>query len=221
MPAIKLTDDAKALLSAYYWNGNVRQLKNITEQISVIEQQREINATVMRNYLPKDEMERLPAIFPSAGSHDHKSFNSEREILYQVLFDMKKDMNDLKKLVHEIMNGQVPANAAETLYNSGSFLSHNDNIFHSKNVKSDFIPEKSNSVNPVYEPNVDEVEDYQEAEEYHEVELTQKPLSLEDMEKQMIRKTLEKHRGKRKAAADELKISERTLYRKIKEYGIE
>jgi transcriptional regulator with PAS, ATPase and Fis domain len=221
MPAIKLTDDAKALLSAYYWNGNVRQLKNITEQISVIEQQREINANVLRNYLPKDEMERLPAIFPSAGSHDHKSFNSEREILYQVLFDMKKDMNDLKKLVHEIMNGQVPANAAETLYNSGSFLSHNDNIFHSKNVKSDFIPEKSNSVNPVYEPNVDEVEDYQEAEEYHEIESTQKPLSLEDMEKQMIRKTLEKHRGKRKAAADELKISERTLYRKIKEYGIE
>lgn len=221
MPAIKLTDDAKALLSAYYWNGNVRQLKNITEQISVIEQQREINANVLRNYLPKDEMERLPAIFPSAGSHDHKSFNSEREILYQVLFDMKKDMNDLKKLVHEIMNGQVPANAAETLYNSGSFLSHNDNIFHPKNVKSDFIPEKSNSVNPVYEPNVDEVEDYQEAEEYHEIESTQKPLSLEDMEKQMIRKTLEKHRGKRKAAADELKISERTLYRKIKEYGIE
>ena len=112
MPAIKLTDDAKALLSAYYWNGNVRQLKNITEQISVIEQQREINANVLRNYLPKDEMERLPAIFPSAGSHDHKSFNSEREILYQVLFDMKKDMNDLKKIVHEIMNGQVPANAA-------------------------------------------------------------------------------------------------------------
>lgn len=222
MPAIKLTDDAKALLSAYYWNGNVRQLKNITEQISVIEQQREINANVLRNYLPKDEMERLPAIFPSSGGgHDHKSFNSEREILYQVLFDMKKDMNDLKKLVHEIMNGQIPANAAETLYNSGSFLSHNDNIFHSKNVKPDFIQDNVNNGNAVYDTHVDEVEDYQVAEDYDELESTQKPLSLEDMEKQMIRKTLEKHRGKRKAAADELKISERTLYRKIKEYGIE
>ncbi|MBN2767056.1 MAG: sigma-54-dependent Fis family transcriptional regulator [Paludibacteraceae bacterium] len=221
MPAIKLTDDAKALLSAYYWNGNVRQLKNITEQISVIEQQREINADVLRNYLPKDEMERLPAIFPSAGNHDHKSFNSEREILYQVLFDMKKDMNDLKKLVHDIMNGQAPANAAETLYNTGSFLSHSENYYRNVNPGNDFLNDKLKREQPPFNSTVNDEDDIQVAEEYHEVESNQKPLSLEDMEKQMIRKTLEKHRGKRKLAADELKISERTLYRKIKEYGIE
>jgi len=221
MPAVKLTDDAKALLSSYYWNGNVRQLKNITEQISVIEQQREINAQILRGYLPKDEMERLPAIFGSAASSDSKSFNSEREILYQVLFDMKKDMNDLKKLVHEIMNGQVPAGVAPDAHYNPSYLAHADNFFQTAPQHNDYVPDQILHDPKNYNSQVDEVEDYQDAEEYHEVESVQRPLSLEDMEKQMIKKTLEKHRGKRKAAAEELKISERTLYRKIKEYGIE
>jgi len=218
MPAIKLTDDAKMLLANYYWNGNVRQLKNITEQISVIEQQREITAQNLRTYLPNDENERLPALF-SGVKNDHKSFNSEREILYQVLFDMKKDMNDLKKLVHDIMNGQSPeVHHEETQFSS--FLAHKDAFMNNSNSKVDSKPEKI-----MREPNkfeeVTEVEEYQDAEVYHEVESVQKPLSLEDMERQMIKRTLEKHRGKRKAAAEELKISERTLYRKIKEYGIE
>ncbi|MDD3322764.1 MAG: sigma-54 dependent transcriptional regulator [Paludibacter sp.] len=218
MPSIKLTDDAKMLLANYYWNGNVRQLKNITEQISVIEQQREITAQNLRTYLPNDDNERLPALF-SGAKNDHKSFNSEREILYQVLFDMKKDMNDLKKLVHDIMNGQSPeVHHEETQFSS--FLAHKDAFVNNSNSKVDSKPEKI-----MREPNkfeeVTEVEEYQDAEVYHEVESVQKPLSLEDMERQMIKRTLEKHRGKRKAAAEELKISERTLYRKIKEYGIE
>ena len=221
MPAIKLTDDAKALLSNYYWNGNVRQLKNITEQISVIEQQREINAHILHSYLPKDEVERLPAIFGSVGN-DHKSFNSEREILYQVLFDMKKDMNDLKKLVHDnILNGQQPVTQTAEGHFPSSFLTHNDTIITSPASNADFHSDKVLRETKSYKKDVDEEEDFQDAEEYHEVEPTQKPLSLEDMERQMIKQTLEKHRGKRKAAADELKISERTLYRKIKEYGIE
>ncbi|MBP1676145.1 MAG: transcriptional regulator [Bacteroidetes bacterium] len=225
MPPVRLTDDAKALLSAYYWNGNVRQLKNITEQISVIEQQREINANILRAYLPKDEMERLPAIFGSVAS-DHKSFNSEREILYQVLFDMKKDMNDLKKLVHEIMNGQVPVSPGlETAY-TPSYLASQEPFINPSVQKPDYmqdkiIHDKIIHDNKGFASHADEVEEFQEAEEYHEIESVQKPLSLEDMERQMIKKTLEKHRGKRKAAAEELKISERTLYRKIKEYGIE
>jgi transcriptional regulator with PAS, ATPase and Fis domain len=221
MPAIRLSEDAKVLLSNYYWNGNVRQLKNITEQISVIEQQREITAQILRTYLPKDEMERLPAIFGAAAS-DHKSFNSEREILYQVLFDMKKDMNDLKKLVHEIMNGQVPVNpVVHDGTFSPSYLSH-ESFLNQQVAKPDFHQDNLIHDNKGFAGMADEVEDYQDAEEYHEVvESVQKPLSLEDMERQMIKKTLEKHRGKRKAAADELKISERTLYRKIKEYGIE
>jgi transcriptional regulator with PAS, ATPase and Fis domain len=219
MPAVKLTDEAKTILSNYYWNGNVRQLKNITEQISVIEQQREITAQIIRSYLPKDEMERLPALFSGSGG-EQKSFNSEREILYQVLFDMKKDMNDLKKLVHDIMNGnQTDAQPPEVQYKS-AFLSHNDTIFTNPTTTVDFKSENHARETKQFVNNMDDIMTFQEAEEYHEDEAP-KPLTLEDMEKQMIRRTLEKHRGKRKAAAEELQISERTLYRKIREYGIE
>jgi transcriptional regulator with PAS, ATPase and Fis domain len=219
MPPIKLTEEAKTLLSNYYWNGNVRQLKNITEQISVIEQQREITAPILKVYLPTDDMERLPALF-SNSQNEKKSFNSEREILYQVLFDMKKDMTDLKKLVHEIMNGQPGEKHHEDQHYSSSFLSHKDSFLNSSNAGQDYLADKNSRETKKYD-DVDDVDDYQEAELYHEVESTQKPLTLEDMERQMIKITLEKHRGKRKSAADELKISERTLYRKIKEYGIE
>jgi transcriptional regulator with PAS, ATPase and Fis domain len=219
MPAIKLTEEAKSLLANYYWNGNVRQLKNITEQISVIEQQREITASILRVYLPKDDVERLPALL-SNSPNEKKSFNSEREILYQVLFDMKKDMNDLKKLVHEIMNGQPGEIHNDEPHYASSFLTHKDTFINSPTSGAEFISEKNSRETKQYEY-VDDVEDFQDAELYHEVESTQKPLTLEDMERQMIKRTLEKHRGKRKAAADELKISERTLYRKIKEYGIE
>ena len=218
MPNIKLTEDAKVLLTNYYWNGNVRQLKNITEQISVIEQQREISAQILKNYLPKDDIERLPALFSKTGN-DQKTFNSEREILYQVLFDMKKDMNDLKKIVHDIMNNHQGDNqSSESLFQS-NFLSHKDTIITSSGVP-DFKTDKKSREPTNFEGNPDYEESYQDAEEYNEFE-NQKPLTLEDMERQMIKKTLEKHHGKRKSAADELQISERTLYRKIKEYGIE
>lgn len=218
MPSIKLTDDAKILLSNYYWNGNVRQLKNITEQISVIEQQREISSQILRSYLPKDDMERLPALFSGSG-REQKSFNSEREILYQVLFDMKKDMNDLKKLVHEIMNGQhAEIHKDDVLYPSNIFA-HSDTRITPAVTGVDYKSDMSTKETKKYSEIADE-ESFQVAEEYHDVD-SQTPLTLEDMERQMIKKTLEKHRGKRKAAADELEISERTLYRKIKEYGIE
>ena len=219
MPAVKLNDEAKAILSNYYWNGNVRQLKNITEQISVIEQQREITAQILRTYLPKDEMERLPALFSGSGN-EQKSFNSEREILYQVLFDMKKDMNDLKKLVHDIMNGNQTDIQPKEVHFTPSYMSRNETIITSSAPAVEFKTEKIVRDTNSFVGSVDDVDAYQDAEEYQEVE-SHKPLTLEDMEKQMIKKTLEKHRGKRKAAADELQISERTLYRKIKEYGIE
>jgi transcriptional regulator with PAS, ATPase and Fis domain len=219
MPTIKLSEDAKILLTNYYWNGNVRQLKNITEQISVIEQQREINAQILRNYLPKDEMERLPALF-SKNANEQKSFNSEREILYQVLFDMKKDMIDLKKLVHDIMNGQQTVNHNVDNHFQ-SFLTHNDTIISPNVTNKEFSSENIIRENKTFNNANENDEDFQIAEEYQEIESTQGAQSLEDMERQMIKKTLEKYRGKRKFAADELKISERTLYRKIKEYGIE
>ncbi len=220
MPAIKLSEEAKNVLTNYYWNGNVRQLKNITEQISVIEQQREISAQILRTYLPKDDIERLPALFSNNG-HDQKSFNSEREILYQVLFDMKKDMNDLKKLVHDIMEGQQPENLHDDPRFSSTFINHTDKFFPPSNSSQMEFKNDNPSRETKQYSNVDDVEAIQDAEEYHELETMQKPLTLEDMERQMIKNTLDKYRGKRKAAADELHISERTLYRKIKEYGIE
>lgn len=215
MPPVKLTDDAKVLLTNYYWNGNVRQLKNITEQISVIEQQREINANILNQYLPKNEMERLPVLLHS-GFSDAKSFNSEREILYQVLFDMKKDMNDLKKLVNEIMGGQYNnEHTSEKVFNA-NIINHSDNII-TPSVNNDFFEKpREKQIR-----NIDDAEIIQD-DDLQMYEITEtKPLSLSDMERQMIKSALDKHKGKRKAAAEELRISERTLYRKIKEYGIE
>ena len=216
MPAVKLTDDAKQLLSNYYWNGNVRQLKNITEQISVIEQQREISSQILRNYLPKDEMERLPALL-SKSIGDSKTFGSEREILYQVLFDMKKDMNDLKKLVHDIMNNQPTDLQSTDLNYQSSFLSQSDNFFNNPSKGVEIISDKSNRENV----QIDDVDDFQDADEYHVLETNAAPVTLAEMEKHMIADSIQKFRGKRKLAAKELDISERTLYRKIKEYGLD
>lgn len=220
MPAIKLSENAKVLLTDYYWNGNVRQLKNITEQISVIEQQREISSQILRVYLPKDEADNLPALFSGAG-RDQKSFNNEREILYQVLFDMKKDVNDLKKLVHEIMSvNQSEGSSASEVHYPSTFIARPDNLIPTQKGETEFLKDISLRESKQYEA-VDDVESFQDAELYQEHDLPIKPMSLEDMERQMIKRTLEKYRGKRKLAADELEISERTLYRKIKEYGIE
>lgn len=220
MPPVKLTEDAKQLLTNYYWNGNVRQLKNITEQISVIEQQREISAQILRTYLPKDEMERLPALLTSY-SGDKKTFNSEREILYQVLFDMKKDMNDLKKLVHDIMNNKQVDIQQDEMNFQPVFINKNDNLYSTPTSGIEIKSEKANRENIQFTANMDDIEDFQEADEYNVLESDSKPTSLSDMERQMIKDSLEKYSGKRKLAAKELKISERTLYRKIKEYGIE
>jgi len=219
MPAVKLTEDAKILLVNYYWNGNVRQLKNITEQISVIEQQREISAQILRTYLPKDDIERLPAIFSKTGN-DQKTFNSEREILYQVLFDMKKDMNDLKKIVHDVINNQQnDIQPSESLFPS-TILNHKDSFITNPATGNDFKTEKTSRDSGKFIGNGDYKESYQDAEVYNEAEIPKK-MTLAEMERQMIKKTLERHKGKRKSAAEELEISERTLYRKIKEYGIE
>ncbi len=185
MPPVRLDDEARQLLTSYRWPGNVRELKNITERISVIEENRDITADVLRLYLPDLNVEKYPVLVKQQ-DNDQKFFNSEREILYQVLFDMKKDVNDLKKLVHDIMGGkmQMPV-AEETTY--------------------------AHPIHPVHSSSIQEVEEVEEEE----------TLSLEEVEKEMIRKALEKHNGRRKNAAADLKISERTLYRKIKEYNLE
>jgi len=180
MPPVNLEEDARQLLLKYRWPGNVRELKNVTERMSVIERERTITADVLRMYLPNLAVEKLPALFNR--ENDQKVFNNEREILYQVLFDLKKDVNDLKKLVHEIMNGNIQM-----------AVEHTDVYTHS----------------------------FQPTPPVQEIEAIEESLALADVEKGMILKALEKNHGRRKNAATDLKISERTLYRKIKEYGLE
>ena len=206
MPAIQLTEDAKQLLLAYSWPGNVRQLKNITEQISIIETNREINASILKNYLPEqNNAQRLPALF--GVKNESKSFESEREILYQVLFDMRQDVTELKKLVHEIMTERAavgsPAVTPAAYYTPAPAV-----------VAS--VPAVPTIIHPSVKPAPAMDDDIQDTEEYVE-----ESLSLDEVEKEMIRKALERHHGKRKSAAKDLNISERTLYRKIKEYGLD
>ncbi|WP_294592588.1 sigma-54 dependent transcriptional regulator [uncultured Bacteroides sp.] len=210
MPAIQLTEDARQMLLSYSWPGNVRQLKNITEQISIIETNREINSSILKIYLPEQNtMQRLPTLF---GVKESKSFESEREILYQVLFDMRQDVTELKKLVHEIMTersrGVVSSNQPVT---SPAYFAPNPPAV---------VPPVTSGVPTIIHPSIKSApamdDDIQDTEEYVE-----ESLSLDEVEKEMIRKALEKHHGKRKSAAQDLNISERTLYRKIKEYGLD
>ena len=199
MPAIQLTDEAKLVLNNYRWPGNIRELKNITERMSIIEQEREISAEVLKSYLVSPDIG-LPALLQQSDS-GKPLFNSEREILYQILFDMKKDINDLKQLVPEWSKNKPSAPDVPHISYSSRPVSQN-------------IPEKIIEEEPV--PYADE---YAEVDSKSNGELP--ALSLEEVEKDMIIKALERNGGKRRSAASDLKISERTLYRKIKEYGLE
>ena len=200
MPAVRLEEDARQLLLSYRWPGNVRELKNVTERISVIEEQREITADILRLYLPNVSVEKFPVLVKT--EQEQKQFNSEREILYQVLFDMRKDVNELKKLVHEIMSGQIPMTSDVHDLSSVGNLSH--------------VATPTSFSQPIQAPVHTIHSTIQDAEDVEE-----ETLSLEEVEKDMIRKALERHNGRRKNAAADLKISERTLYRKIKEYNLE
>ena len=186
MTAVHLDDDACRLLMSYRWPGNIRELKNVTERISILEEKREITADTLRRYIPNVDVAKYPVL--ANQGNEPKNFANEREILYQVLFDMRKDVNDLKKLVHDIIDGNIPVHADR------------GNIYQTH----------MQPISPVQSPLVQEAETVEE-----------ENLSLEEVEKEMIRKALERHKGKRKDAAADLKISERTLYRKIKEYNLE
>jgi transcriptional regulator with PAS, ATPase and Fis domain len=203
MPAISLSDDAVKLLINYRWPGNIRQLKNIAEQISVIETKREIDSLVIHNYLPDHFEEKLPAIYDAP--IDQKTFNNEREILYKILFDMKSDMNDLKKLVFEIM--QKDGSAGVSHEHSAQIIK---NLYESETpvIQSDELSKPSFD----YSHRDEDIQDTEE--------IIEESLSLEEKEKELITKALRKHGGKRKHAALDLGISERTLYRKIKEYDL-
>lgn len=205
MPSIRLSNEAKHLLLSYSWPGNVRQLKNITEQISIIESEREISYEVLHAYLPDYTGVKLPAVIKR---DEDKSFSSEREILYKILFDMKSDMNDLKNLVLDLIkSGDIDLRFHES--NSG--------------VIKNLIRDTGRSDAVVTAADSPDVEFSHHARTHIQdtEEVVEESLSLSGKEIEMIKKALEKYNGKRKLAAQELGISERTLYRKIKEYDIE
>ncbi|MFD1094935.1 sigma-54 interaction domain-containing protein [Salegentibacter chungangensis] len=213
MPTIRLEDDAVKLLQNHRWPGNIRQLRNIAEQISVLEQKRSISAVELKEYLP-DSGSNLPAVISEKKKEG--DFSNEREILYKVLFDMKNDLNDLKKLTLKLMqegNTQEVQDENESLiqkiYGNGDEEDTEAETLTDEKLEVLQIPQKSPKTQA-------EKDKYYFAEEIEEEE----PLSLQDKELELIKKSLERHNGKRKAAAEELGISERTLYRKIKQYNL-
>lgn len=199
IPPLLLTDGAKQLLAAYPWPGNIRQLKNVTEQISLLSEQREVTEEVLRAYLPEVKSS-LPMLASTKG-HQGKTFENEREILYQVLFDMRRDMEELKRQMKSLMSGEVPV----THHKTGGYPAASEVSFGGHAIAP--IPITATHDDP----------DIQDADEY----VVEEVMSLENVEKEMIRKALIRSHGRRKQAALELKISERTLYRKIKEYNLE
>ena len=209
MPTLRLDQNSEKILTQYNWEGNIRQLKNIAEQMSVLEKEREVVPEVLKNYIPEIN-KNLPALIDQ--EQKDKSFSSEREILYKVLFDMKSDLNDLKKLTLELMEND----------NLSSFQKKNldliNKIYGEKDKNTDnsleVIPNKSDKIKENQE--LDASNKY----EYAETVVEEEPLSLIEKENEMIKKALIRSSGKRKSAAKELGISERTLYRKIKQFNL-
>lgn len=205
MPTIRLDENAQHLLSSYRWNGNVRQLRNVAEQLSVLEEQREISSQLLKYYLP-DFSSNLPALVKESKSSN--DFSNEREILYKILFDMKKDLNDLKKITNHLKSDSIETHVKDN--NLSSFENLQSSIQDQKSAEIIDFNEKETNFNS----NLDK---YHFAEEIDEEET----LSIHDKELELIKKALERNNGKRKAAAIELGISERTLYRKIKQHDLE
>ena len=212
MPPLQLDEHAQALLTEYRWSGNIRQLRNAAEQLSVLEKERKINAATMRTYLP-DRRKQLPAV---VGKKEKESdFSSEREILYKVLFDMKNDLNDLKKLTLDLMNNGTSEGVQEK--NQGLI----EKIYGKESNDATESETEALSL-ATYEPEVPQITNAEPVDKYAYAETIEEeePLSLQAKELEMIKQALIRCNGKRKLAAKELGISERTLYRKIKQYDL-
>lgn len=207
MPAIRLSDEGIHILSNYSWPGNIRQLKNVTEQISVVENSRDISGEILRGYLPDYSANHLPML---ANSKKGEENFSERDLLYKVLFDMKKDLSELKKMVINMLKDGTDELSRDDRNEMLAKL-YQDTGATSPNLLKEPYHYSAEPSDPIEENFDNNFEEHIEIEE---------SLSLEDREKELIYKALEKHRGKRKYAAQDLGISERTLYRKIKEYDL-
>ena len=210
MPTLRLDDDAQKLLVQYRWNGNIRQLRNVAEQASVLEKERLLTAVMLRHYLP-DMGSQLPAVVDI--NQKDGDFSSEREILYKVLFDMKSDLNDLKKLTHELMENE---NISSVQKNNPDLIKKIYGEETNENKTLEFIGKTENKSEINY-PESNNVNQY----DYAETIIEEEPLSLLEKEIEMIKLALKRSNGKRKAAAEELGISERTLYRKIKQFDLQ
>lgn len=208
MPTLRLDEQAQNLLVQYNWNGNIRQLRNVAEQMSVLEQDRLLSPESLRPYLPNMGAQ-LPALIEN--KKEQSDFASEREILYKVLFDMKNDLNDLKKLTLELMNQEISSEEKEGLIQK---IYGNENLSPTKESTLTVM----NSVRETH--NTPAPNPTQDQYAYAETIEAEEPLSLLEKEIEMIKKALERSKGKRKLAAEELGISERTLYRKIKQYDL-
>lgn len=225
MPPIKLLPEAAAYLIRYRWDGNIRQLRNVAEQISVLEQDRTISLPILQSYLPNHDRQ-VPSIIN--GKKSESDFSNEREILYKVLFEMKNDLNDVKKLTLELLKHdknhvqETNPGLIQRIYGQKPATDNKEMTEPSDITEYNIVPlhEHINSSKPLHtsfhdEINNDDDEDYLVAETVED-----EPLNLEEQEVELIRKALDRNKGKRKAAADELGISERTLYRKIKQYNL-
>ena len=208
MPTLRLDDDAQRILEQYRWSGNIRQLRNIAEQVSVLEKKRTLDATTLKNYLPNMGTQ-LPAVIDR--SDKEADFSSEREILYKVLFDMKNDLNDLKKLTHELMENESMTSVQK---NNPELIKKIYGEQENENKTVEFITPESK---PQVHSNSSPISQY----DYAETVIEEEPLSLLEKEIEMIKQALKRSHGKRKIAAKELGISERTLYRKIKQFDLQ
>ena len=213
MPPVKLSDDAVQFLQKYRWSGNIRQLRNFAEQISVLETNRDISLATMQSYLPT-EGTNLPSVIGKKKSES--DFSTERDILYKVLFDMKSDLHDLKKLTLELMQ-----NGSSKVQEMNKNLIQK--VFGQKEEAITNFEEEPrlSAIAPQHDIDQEEFDDDDDANYLMaETDEEEETLKLEQREIELIKKSLERHKGKRKAAADELGISERTLYRKIKQYDL-
>lgn len=220
MPELKLTDDAIQYLENYAFPGNIRQLRNLVEEVTVVEKNREINAVKLAEYIPIQNQ--LPAVIQknSGGSTSNSEFNSEREIMYKILFDMRNDLNDLKSLTSELIKNRSneefsnqEKNLINRVYASETSQQNSNSLLYFENGGN----QNYNRDNPVRESE----DEYEDIEDIEIEESKTDSLSLQNNERELIVKALEKHKGRRNKAASELGISQRTLYRKIKQYNLE
>lgn len=221
MPAIRLTEDAQRMLVAYSWPGNVRQLKNLTENMSVTAEEREINAEALSHYLPRES--KHTQLVALAEKKEQHSFENEREILYQILFDLRRDVSELKRIVREQQTTDESALHASRTETPNLLFDHGAQVKLAKDAEADVPYWDAEEVNDDEVPSVFEVlqSPVLNTSDLKPAMTAKQPQSLNEVERDTIAKTLELCNGRRKIAAEQLGISERTLYRKIKEYGLE